>query len=79
MGKRTIVCLCGSTRFWRMFQRADRALILNVGDYIGASTARELAHARELGTAVRWLEWPSPHAIAGEAPWDLSLDDGGEA
>ena len=103
----TIVCLCGSTRFWRDFQRAslaetmagrivlsigaasgtddehfgnlprdeydrikdmldqlhmrkidlcDEVLILNVGNYIGESTARELAYARSLGKRIRFLE-----------------------
>lgn len=103
----TIVCLCGSTRFWREFQAAglretmagkivlsigaasgtddehfgnlpkaeydrvkemldqlhlrkidlaDEVLILNVGGYIGESTARELAYAREHGKRVRFLE-----------------------
>lgn len=102
-----IVCLCGSTRFWRTFQEAslretmagkivlsigaasgtndehfgnlprdeydrvktmldelhlrkidlaDEVLILNVGGYIGESTARELAHARSLGKPVRFWE-----------------------
>jgi hypothetical protein len=103
----TIVCLCGSTRFWRTFQQAslqetmagkivlsigaasgtddehfgnlpreeydriktmldelhlrkidlaDEVLILNVGDYIGQSTARELAYARAQGKQVRFWE-----------------------
>lgn len=103
----TIVCLCGSTRFWRTFQQAsltetlagkivlsigaasgtdddhfgnlprdeydrikaeldelhlrkidlaDEVLILNVGGYIGESTARELAYAQRLGKTVRFLE-----------------------
>lgn len=103
----TVVCLCGSTRFWREFQRAslaetlagrivlsigaasgtddehfgnlppeeyarikaeldqlhlrkvemaDEVLILNVGGYIGESTARELAHAFGLGKRIRFLE-----------------------
>lgn len=105
-----IVCLCGSTRFWRTFQEvslretldgkivlsigsarsaddddtsfggytpaaqydavkeeldrlhlwkvalADEVLVLNVGGYVGESTAREIAHARSLGKVVRWLE-----------------------
>lgn len=105
----TIVCLCGSTRFWRTFQEAslretlagkivlsigaasgtddehfgnmpreeydrvktmldelhmrkielaDEVLILNCGGYIGESTARELAHARELGKVIRFWEEP---------------------
>jgi hypothetical protein len=102
----TVVCLCGSTRFYDVFQRAnyeetmagkivlsvgfyphsteqahgetigitpeqkqvldelhmrkidlaDEVLILNVGGYIGESTARELAYARFLGKVVRFLE-----------------------
>jgi hypothetical protein len=101
-----IVCLCGSTRFYEAFQRAnydetmagrivlsvgfyphsseqahgetigitpeqkraldelhlrkidlaDEVLILNVGGYIGESTARELAYARRHGKNVRFLE-----------------------
>jgi hypothetical protein len=103
----TIVCLCGSTRFWRLFQHAglvetmagrivlsigaasgtddehfgnlprdeydrikttldelhmrkielaDEVLILDQGRYIGESTARELAYARQLGKRVRFWE-----------------------
>jgi hypothetical protein len=99
-----IVCLCGSTRFWRVFQAAslsetmdgkivlsigaasgtddgtlprdeydrvkamldelhlrkidlaDEILVLNVGGYIGESTMRELAYARQHGKRVRFLE-----------------------
>ena len=102
--KPTIVCLCGSTRFYAAFQEAnyretmngkivlsvgfmpdsaehgehigitpeqkealdvlhlekvrmaDEVLVLNVGGYIGNSTARELAYALELGKSVRFLE-----------------------
>jgi hypothetical protein len=102
----TIVCLCGSTRFYKTFMEhnyletmqgkivlsvgfyphavnemhgegvgitpeqkealdqlhlrkielADEVLILNVGGYIGSSTARELSHAIILGKRVRFLE-----------------------
>lgn len=103
----TIVCLCGSTRFWREFQAAslretmagrivlsigaasgtddehfgnlprdeydrikamldelhlrkidlaDEVLVLNVGNYIGESTAREVAYAAEHGKRIRFLE-----------------------
>ena len=102
-----IVCLCGSTRFWREFQRAslretmagrivlsigaasgtddehfgnldqyeydriktqldelhlrkidlaDEILVLNVGGYVGESTAREIVYAEEHGKPVRFLE-----------------------
>lgn len=103
----TIICLCGSTRFWRTFQEAslretlagkivlsigaasgtddehfgnlpqeeydalkskldelhmrkielaNEVLVLNVGGYIGESTARELAYAQRLGKVVRFWE-----------------------
>jgi hypothetical protein len=112
----TIVCLCGSTRFWRQFQRsgldetmagrivlsigaatgtddehfgnlpqeeydrikemldtlhlrkidlADEVLILNLDDYVGQSTMRELGYARAAGKRVRWLT-SSRYALAGE-------------
>lgn len=106
MNKPTIVCLCGSTRFYKQFLEAnyretmagkivlsvgfyphavnemhgegvgiteedkkrldelhlrkidlaDEVLILNVGDYIGDSTAGELAYARDHGKVIRFLE-----------------------
>ena len=107
--KPTIICLCGSTRFWREFQDAslretlagkivlsigaatgtdeqhfgnlppaeyqriksqldelhlrkidlaDEILVLNVGGYIGESTARECCYASDLGKPIRLLE---PH------------------
>jgi hypothetical protein len=43
----------------RKIDLADEVLILNVGDYIGASTRRELDYARKHGKTVRFLE---PHA-----------------
>ena len=111
-----VVCLCGSTRFRREFQKAglretiagrialsigsapgtdgehfgklpraeydrvkavlnephprkidlaDEVLILNVGGYIGESTAREPAYARANGKAIRFLE--QPPAAKGDA------------
>lgn len=102
----TIVCLCGSTRFYREFMKAnftetmdgkivlsvgfyphageemhgekigitpeqkevldklhlqkvllsDEILVLNVGGYVGKSTAEEIAYAHLIGRKVRWLE-----------------------
>lgn len=102
----TVVCLCGSTRFYEAFQQAnfdetmkgnivlsvgfyphsseeahgqeigittkqkegldvlhfrkidlaDEVLILNVDDYIGESTARELEYAKKIGKEIRFLE-----------------------
>ena len=101
-----VVCLCGSTRFYDAFQRAnyeetmrghivlsvgfyphsqtrahgeevgcteeqkhaldglhlrkidlaDEILVLNVGGYVGESTAREIVYAEEHGKPVRFLE-----------------------
>jgi len=35
---------------------ADEILVVNVGGYIGQSTRREIAYARQQGKRVRWLE-----------------------
>lgn len=35
---------------------SDEILVINVGGYVGESTAREIAHARSLGKPIRWLE-----------------------
>ena len=40
----------------RKIDLADRAHILNVGGYVGESTAQELTYARGLGKAVTFLE-----------------------
>jgi hypothetical protein len=39
----------------RKIDEADEALFLNVGDYIGASTQRELDYARAHGKRIRFL------------------------
>lgn len=111
-----IVCLCGSTRFWREFQEAslretlagnivlsigaarcaddddksfggyipvdefdekkkeldelhfrkidlaDEVLVLNVGGYIGESTANEIRYAESIGKMVRYLHREESHA-----------------
>lgn len=44
---------------------ADEILVVNVDDYIGESTTREIAHARATGKRVRWLT-ASRHALPGE-------------
>lgn len=95
-----LVCLCGSTKFKKEFEQANRletgkghivlsvamfghhegldmngsekqifdqvhmkkilicdeVLVLNVGGYIGSSTAKEIAYAKELGKPIRYLE-----------------------
>lgn len=40
----------------RKIDMADSVLILNVGGYIGESTAREIAYALSLGKLIRYLE-----------------------
>ncbi len=40
----------------RKIDLADEVLILNVGDYIGESTSRELEYARKCGKCIRFLE-----------------------
>jgi hypothetical protein len=40
----------------RKIDLADEILVLNVGGYVGRSTRREIAHAREHGKTIRWLE-----------------------
>jgi len=40
----------------RKIELADEVLVLNVGDYIGDSTGREIAYAHSLGKPVRYLE-----------------------
>ena len=35
---------------------ADEILVVNVGGYIGESTRREIAYARQYGKRVRWFE-----------------------
>ena len=40
----------------RKIDKADEILVLNVGGYVGASTASEIEYAREHGKRVRWLE-----------------------
>ena len=40
----------------RKIDLANEVLILNVGDYVGESTMRELQYARKQGKPVFWLE-----------------------
>ena len=45
---------------------SDAILVLNVDDYIGESTTRELNHARSLGKRIVWWKCPASRAVAGE-------------
>lgn len=64
-----LIFMCG-TRKWhddpvikkqldKMYKRkielADEILVLNVGGYVGLSTANEIKHARWLGKKIRWV------------------------
>ncbi|MDP1591385.1 MAG: hypothetical protein Q8M07_26760 [Prosthecobacter sp.] len=49
----------------RKIDLADEILVLNVDDYIGASTRSELEYARSNGKRVRWLT-QSQHALLSE-------------
>ena len=40
----------------RKIDLADEVLILNVGNYIGQSTSRELRYAQQTGKRIRYLE-----------------------
>ena len=44
----------------RKIDLADEVLILNVGNYIGESTGREMRYAYETGKAVKFLENRTP-------------------
>lgn len=49
----------------RKIDLADEVLILNVGGYVGESTARELDYARRSAKRVRWLEPPTEQWATG--------------
>ncbi|MER7604979.1 hypothetical protein [Nocardioides sp. NPDC127503] len=44
----------------RKIDLADRVLVVNPGGYIGESTSREIAYARETGKPVSFTDRPSP-------------------
>ena len=56
----------------RKIDLSDEVFVLNVGGYIGASTARELAYAQATGKHIRYLEPPS-----GLAPAAASAEPAG--
>ena len=45
----------------RKIDLASEILVINVGDYIGASTKKEIAYAKSKGKTVRYLESHSEH------------------
>ena len=40
----------------RKIDLADRVLVINIGNYIGESTSREIAYAKRTGKPVDYLE-----------------------
>lgn len=48
----------------RKIDLSDEILVLNVGGYIGESTAREIAYAQSKRKKVRYLEQPSPAPVS---------------
>lgn len=57
----------------RKIDLADECLFLNQGDYLGESSLRELAYARQAGKKIKFLEWPSQWALGGEeTAWSAS-------
>lgn len=53
---------------------ADRVIVVNPGSYIGSSTVREVAYARQLGKPMRWLElhnfWSQVHMLEADDCWE---------
>ena len=43
----------------KKIELADEVLILNIGQYVGNSTRREIEYAKEKGKNLRWLEQPN--------------------
>lgn len=125
MNRPTIVCLCGSTRFYSAFQEAnfqetmkgnivlsvgffmhehakrhggdvgitnedkkkldrlhlqkidlsDEVLVINVNDYIGASTKREVWYANQQQKRIRMIELPTKHDTRAIRSWFVSWPD----
>lgn len=51
---------------FRKIEMADEVFVVNVGGYVGESTAREIAHARSLGKPIRWWDVAVPPATPGK-------------
>lgn len=53
---------------FRKIDLADEILVVNVGDYIGSSTRREIAYAESQGKPVRFMfDHATPEASGGES------------
>lgn len=51
---------------FRKIEMSDMIVVINVGDYIGTSTKREIAHAESLGKRVIYLYPRNDHKTPGE-------------
>lgn len=58
----------------RKIDLADEVLVLNIGGYIGESTANEIAYAMQTGKPVRYLETESTTAASPAAPQEPILN-----
>lgn len=52
---------------------SDEIFVLDVGGYIGESTAREIAHAQATGKTVRYLSVEHPEWVEKDAQYTNSL------
>lgn len=57
---------------WKI-RMSDGIFVLNVAQYVGESTRREVAYARRLGKIVQWLEQPVGFGYHFDE-WDVELD-----
>ena len=60
----------------RKIDLADEVLVLNVGDYIGESTGREVAYAIAAGKRVRYLESPCPSKMTAKLAQEAGAEEG---
>jgi hypothetical protein len=59
----------------RKIDVADEILVLNVNDYFGASTKREVWYAKNQGKRIRLWEYPSKVTTDTIRGWFVSWDD----
>lgn len=61
-------------RHKQLIDLADEVLVLNVGGYVGDSTAREIFHAKRMGKPIKWLE---PRCLCRKCGTPVDYIDGG--
>lgn len=57
---------------FRKIDLSDEVFVVNVGGYVGSSTRREIAYARQHGKRVRYL---FPDDVPGDLPQDADRDE----